>query len=326
MSTALDQTMGALLMGTLTGGILWGVSCSQVYYYYTRYSKDSLGVKLLVFAVWLSDTAHQGLITHSVYWYLITEYGKPASLFLLTKTIIIEMLFNGITGFLVQGFFVHRIWKLSEKRLWLVLPVASMVLAELIASIMYMATAINYTSFAELAQVKGLSVSMNVFAAVGDVLIAAILCTILHQSRTSFSRSNTLINKLMVFAVNTGLLTSICACISLITFWALPNTFVYITFYFLIGRLYANSLMATLNARKSLQAHSTGDRSLSLRDLPGGTTTGTPYSVSKGGRDGIAIRIDTTKESRREGEMDFDSATDNFHAPRQVGLVPRIEC
>ena len=42
-----------------------------------------------------------------------------------------------------------------------------------------------------------LSVCMNVFAAVGDVLIAGILCTILHNSRTSFSRSNTLINKLV---------------------------------------------------------------------------------------------------------------------------------
>ena len=40
----------------------------------------------------------------------------------------------------------------------------------------------------------------------------------------------------MIFSVNTGLLTSICACMSLITILALPNTFVYITFFFVIGR------------------------------------------------------------------------------------------
>ena len=38
---------------------------------------------------------------------------------------------------------------------------------------------------------------MNVFAAAADVAIAAILCTILHTSRTNFSKSNTLINKLV---------------------------------------------------------------------------------------------------------------------------------
>ena len=37
---------------------------------------------------------------------------------------------------------------------------------------------------------------MNVFAAAADVAIAAILCLLLHNSRTKFHKSNTLINKL----------------------------------------------------------------------------------------------------------------------------------
>lgn len=92
----------------------------------------------------------------------------------------------------------------------------------------------------------------------------------------------------MIFSVNTGLLTSVCACMSLITILALPDTFVYITFFFIIGRrefsivgtlliashtdewtVYTNSLMATLNARKGLrdgtsQGH---DTSLSLQNM-----------------------------------------------------------
>ena len=41
---------------------------------------------------------------------------------------------------------------------------------------------------------------MNVFAAVADVAIAAILCLLLNNSRTKFHRSNTLINKLVGIA------------------------------------------------------------------------------------------------------------------------------
>lgn len=142
-----------ILLTTLKLGSFRAVSCSQVYYYYTRYSKDTLGVKLLVRITWilyfasipgqrevpsgvrsvaigyctsgqcaqirkldmtvgflphksLTSSAFQVLITHSgklhgrpivrdflsdyvalalVYWYLITEYGKPASLSIPTK-------------------------------------------------------------------------------------------------------------------------------------------------------------------------------------------------------------------------------------------------
>lgn len=65
---------------------------------------------------------------------------------------------------------------------------------------------------------------VNVLAAAGDVLIAAVLCKMLHTSRTGYKkyipirrvlcarlmtipRSDTMINKLIVFIVNTGLLT-----------------------------------------------------------------------------------------------------------------------
>ncbi len=44
------------------------------------------------------------------------------------------------------------------------------------------------TTFFDLMQIKGLSISINAFAAAGDVTIAAILCTILHYSRTGFSK------------------------------------------------------------------------------------------------------------------------------------------
>ncbi|RPD74470.1 hypothetical protein L226DRAFT_74988 [Lentinus tigrinus ALCF2SS1-7] len=301
--TVVDETMGALLIGVILSGIFYGISCSQIYYYFTRYQNDSRSLKMLVFSVWASDSIHQALISHSIYWYLITEYGNPVAMSMLNKTIVAEVLFNAFTGLFVQSFFVVRVWKLSEKKLYLVVPVAILVAAEFGVSATYTARAFWLRTFNDLAELRGLSICMNVFAAAADVAIAAILCTILHTSRTNFSKSNTLINKLIVFAVNTGLLTSVCACISLITFFAMPGAFIYILFYFLIGRLYSNSLMATLNARKSLREGSANDVSLSLRDMQPATTM-----LNGPGRrgEGIAIRIDTTKESRHDGDADQD--------------------
>ncbi|KAI0366389.1 hypothetical protein BV20DRAFT_653179 [Pilatotrama ljubarskyi] len=337
----LDATMGPLLIGVILAAIMYGVSCSQMYYYFTRYPRDSWSIKLLVIAVWTTDSIHQALISHSgkgileprlslllkpivaVYWYLVTEYGNPTALTLLSKSIIVEVFFNAFTGLFVQSFFAARIWKLSGGKLYLVIPVV-LIAGEFAVAMAYSIKALYLNTFMDLVQIKGLSISINAFAAAGDVTIAAILCTILHFSRTGFSKSNTLINRLMVFAVNTGLLTSVCACLSLITILSLPNTFVYICFFFLVGRLYSNSLMATLNARKSLREASSGELSVSLRDMqPAASANLTnltniaPYN-RRG--EGIAIRIDTTKESKHDGEelTQYESSDRDKHPVEEV--------
>ncbi|KAI8990704.1 hypothetical protein BD414DRAFT_484545 [Trametes punicea] len=303
----LDGTMGPLLIGVIVSAVFYGVSLSQIFYYYTRYPRDPLYLKVLVAAVCCTDTVHQILISHTIYWYLVTNYGDSVKLGLLSPTIIIEVFFQSFTGLFVQCFFAARVWRLSERKLYLVVPVIGLIAAEFAVSMAYAIKALSFVTFLDLTKIKALSVSINAIAAAGDVCIAAILCTILQFSKTGFEKSTLLINRLMIFSVNTGLLTSICACMSLITILSLPNTFVYICFYFLIGRLYSNSLMATLNARKRLRDGSNiHDTSVSLRDIhPHSGTTAANMSPFNGKRDGatsIAIRIDTTKESRRDGD------------------------
>jgi len=117
----------------------------------------------------------------------------------------------------------------------------------------YLATSFKYKNVADLAHVKGESMAVNVLGAAADLLIAATLCTILNFSRTGFQKSNAMINKLIIFTVNTGLITSLCALASLISILAAPKTWIYVTFYYCLGRLYTNSLLATLNARSVIR-------------------------------------------------------------------------
>ena len=50
-----------------------------------------------------------------------------------------------------------------------------------------------------------LTISINALSTAVDVLIAVSLCFMLNQSRTGFRRSDHIINKLIVFVVNTGM-------------------------------------------------------------------------------------------------------------------------
>jgi hypothetical protein len=41
---------------------LWGITCSQVFHYYTTRPKDSIWIKWMVGLTWVFDTVHQVLI------------------------------------------------------------------------------------------------------------------------------------------------------------------------------------------------------------------------------------------------------------------------
>jgi len=110
--------------------------------------------------------------------------------------------------------------------------------------------------------------------------------------------------------MNTGLLTSICAVASLVSITAAPNTFYYIGFFFCIGRLYCNSLLAALNVRKNIRtyaeainASSLGNVAFLLKDGPG--------TKSTHARD-ISIRVDTAKEFAIDGGSDQSSGGPGF--------------
>ncbi|KAI0791246.1 hypothetical protein C8Q75DRAFT_67192 [Abortiporus biennis] len=73
------------------------------------------------------------------------------------------------------------------------------------------------------------------------------------EYRTGVTRVDRVINTLMTYMINTGLLTSICALLCLITFITLPGRYVYFAFYFVLSKFYVNALLATLNSRGALR-------------------------------------------------------------------------
>jgi len=260
----LDNTFGALLIGVFIAAALWGITCTQTFIYFNNYPNDTIGMKVLVFCVWLLDTTHQALICHTAYTYLVTHFAQVEFLGAMVNTLVIEVFFNGMVALLVQSFFARRVWILSKHSVVLTGAVMLFVVAEFVAVFYYAARGSSFTTLGQLSELKALSITVNALAAAGDLLIAVILCWILQTSRTGFSKSDTVITKLIAISINTGLVTSICAILSLITIVVFPNAFIYITFYFTLGRLYSNSLLATLNARKALR-DATQDMSMSTR-------------------------------------------------------------
>ncbi|KAJ7156813.1 hypothetical protein C8R43DRAFT_1125394 [Mycena crocata] len=177
---------------------------------------------------------------------------------------------------------------------------------KVVSLVPYVAMSLLLNTFAELTDLKALSTTVNALAASGDVLIASILCFLLLRSRTGFKRSDSMIKKLVLFFVNTTLITSLFAIASLISITVAPTTFIYILFFFCMGRLYSNSLLAILNARHIIVP--TDDGILTTNDMPLSWRGFRPADRTRSfTRPELAIKIDTSQESVADTDLKSSS-------------------
>ncbi|KAJ7163739.1 hypothetical protein C8R46DRAFT_1221503 [Mycena filopes] len=76
--------------------------------------------------------------------------------------------------------------------------------------------------------------------------IASLGSAIAQTIRTT----NSMISALVITAVNRGVLTALCATLNMVLFLAQPNTFYFFLGLIPSGKLYMNSMLATLNTRE----------------------------------------------------------------------------
>ncbi|KXN80800.1 Endoplasmic reticulum mannosyl-oligosaccharide 1,2-alpha-mannosidase [Leucoagaricus sp. SymC.cos] len=289
----LDNTFGAMMIGLVVSAVLHGICLLQAFYYFQRYKKDHILMKALVVVLVTFDATHLCLITHTAYHYTITKYRDESSLMLITWSVV------GLNGAFVQTFYTYRVWKLSERN-WFLTGII-LLLIVCCAGCGTGETRINTPgriqmgTYERLLRITPLTITINALSTTIDVLIASSLVYLLNSARTGFKRQ--VLASHIIFVVNTGVLTTICAIAALISLVSSPLTLIYASFYFCIGRFYVNSFLATLNARISI-TDKIDNIDHMLVSLPRSALSSTHKSQQN-----ISIRIDTTHESVQDTSM-----------------------
>lgn len=249
---ALDDTMGALLIGVLISGALWGISCAQTYAYFSTY-KDRRFLRVTVLLSFFINTAHEILISHAIYTYLVTWYRDFLLLNDIVWSLALQELISTFNIMLVQCFLIWRVWILAGQQILYVIPLILLALLQFASSIAYYA---KTQRLSYLTQSSTLNATAFIDAGAGGACNAAIavaLIMLLHRSKSSFSRSNHVLQHLIILFITSGLVISLFHLLVLTVTAALPNTLVFTTFYFPVSKLYTNSLLMTLNVRDKLQ-------------------------------------------------------------------------
>jgi len=119
--------------------------------------------------------------------------------------------------------------------------------------------ALKLEYFDAFAQITGIVDSSLSLAVVTDVLIAGSLAYYLHTSRSGIKRTDKLVNQLLAYTINNGILTSAFDIVTLVFVTTEVNNLIFLAVFQVVGNLYTNSMMATLNSRKPHVATTTID-------------------------------------------------------------------
>ncbi|KAH9486076.1 hypothetical protein JR316_0000140 [Psilocybe cubensis] len=252
-SSALDSTFGAMLIGVFFAIFFQGVLSFQAWNYYENFPNDPLKFKLLVSVAWGLDTIHTVIICQFMYHYLVTNWGFQAALVDATTELIIHILLVGMSCFVCQVYFMHRIWILSEKKILVLCIALAPSLTALILNIhLPLKMIFAHFSIPELVLTEKESAALYFISALSDVVIAGFLCYFLRLSnrRTQFQATRLVLKDILHYVVATGILTSACEIGAVIA-----------AIHFSLGRLYTNSLLAALNSRKKIRDRLQGNAS-----------------------------------------------------------------
>ncbi|KAM5536898.1 hypothetical protein V8D89_009445 [Ganoderma adspersum] len=264
--SAFRESLACGYIATVISACIYGITILQAYIYFRNNTQDSRHMGKFVAVMVILDTISMILILVGGYEYIVIDFGNPLAYLDIPPTypILIGTLTQwSVPSFTVvtvshypTSFFAHRIWALSKGNITLVVAIVILSLCSFgtgMAFSVHLHTNNSVLSFAsaEVRIVMGTSSGLGVLC---DIIITASLCYYLHSSRTGFRSTNSMINKLIVYAVNRGTLTAICQALEMIAIVALVGRgcFTFVPFNFLSGRLYCNTLLATLNAQRSM--------------------------------------------------------------------------
>ncbi|KAL1940668.1 hypothetical protein VTO73DRAFT_8103 [Trametes versicolor] len=266
----LTHTSGAILMGGQIALFLSGAVLMQVIVYFQMYPSDSPRIRAMasVYVIWFLDILHSTMIFIINWENLVVGFGNPDTFSRAIWPLTISIGLTAVTTFFVHGFFSYRIHTLSRGKWYITGTLVTLSIVRVVSAIVSCGGLLHYKSFPLFLADRGfkgtflLGVSTS---ALLDILVTAILCYYLRQRRSGLARTDRIVDLLTLYTVETGMLTCIVTTASLICWAAMPTTLIFLSLLLSLGKLYANTFLASLNARRSLS-----DRTQTVSTAPEG--------------------------------------------------------
>jgi len=235
-----------LLFGPLVNWALYGVLCVQTYVYSYNFPNDRLFTKCLVFFIFALETTQTALTGADVHYWFIEGFGNIEQLRNSHYAPIDIPLMSSVISLTIQTYFCYRIWTLS-RNIWLCALISTTSVASAIGSSWGGFVSVLAGSYAVS---KAALYLWSIPSAIADILIAAAMTMLLRRTRGNealFSRF--VLVRVVRLTIETNIITASVALASFVLYVAFPNEIYYTFTAGIIGKLYSNTLLVSLNNR-----------------------------------------------------------------------------
>ncbi|TFK98918.1 hypothetical protein BDV98DRAFT_606414 [Pterulicium gracile] len=304
-------------MGTLVSSVLYGVMCTQAYSYYIlrRDKNDGLALKVLLAVVLTLETVHLVFTFIHLHKLTIQRFNDPRSLTDVSWPFAFTFSIVSVNDSLVQAFYTYRIRTLS-RRWWPLIPVVILLPTRIVTGLYVTARMLQSESIRAFGASGDQHLCIvNLVIKLGlDVYITGSLCWLLWRwkGKGVTRQTRELVDKLVVWTAEVGLLNSICAFVILVLILTMKNM-IWMSIVVIYPRIIANSLFAMLNGRPV-----DGRAALHIHTVDSTFSTGRSQSNRRGGpvsAIGFASHALTTMNyDHREEDVESGSNPEFKHA------------
>ncbi|KAK0194736.1 hypothetical protein F5146DRAFT_1222121, partial [Armillaria mellea] len=226
MAETFQTTFGSLLISFMIDLILYEMGFLLVLQYFRKSSKDAFVVKATVLGLGIFATTHVVALSKWVYGVFINDFSQPELLNVLPPSVSVELMAFYVVSFIAQSFYISQIWKISYHNIWIASPIAVLALINIGAGIAQTITT------AQRATASGIDDRINKIitiiqagaAALCDLSVTAALCVLLRMNRTGIKSTDSMLDSLIILAINRGTITSLASVVGLILYLVRPKS------------------------------------------------------------------------------------------------------
>ncbi|KAH9917673.1 uncharacterized protein BXZ73DRAFT_105495 [Epithele typhae] len=271
--------IGGLFVEIFVACILYGLTTLQTFIYFQTYPNDKKMLKWMVGLVWLLESVHTVFCIQFMYSYLIDGFANPLVFLVIEKGVGVTIAMSSSVALIVQGYYTWRVYIMSGRKFIWAIIIGFFVLTRIGFGT---ACTILIYKYPNWFVIRSLNVVLAcVSGALGSAalvdLLVALSLTYFLKRRTDkhYKASQSIVNKILMFTLNTGAITGTASLICVILFSTNKTSLVFLGLVEIETKLYANSLLGSLNARLHIRERS---RSHPLYSSSTGSTSANPKS------------------------------------------------
>ncbi|EFP86988.2 hypothetical protein PGT21_031868 [Puccinia graminis f. sp. tritici] len=273
MAKALEGLTGPFVVGTAVSTFLFGITLAQVYTYFSNFKTDRPIHRYSVIGLFILDVLHTAFSQVTLWQWFVAHYGDPTAVVKAPWSFAMSPVMCGLAAFVVQIFYAHRVYLLSNQRMVIPGFIAFGAFFQLVWASGATAKVFQIQYFQGF-QVWTYGVACWLGgAAATDLVITASLVWILLSSKRGIRRTNNIIDRLISLTIETNGLTFTVAVLDLVLFAAFKDAS-HVGPHLCLVKLYINSFLVTLNSREKLAEEFGGSRTIHTsapRNGPGNT-------------------------------------------------------